>query len=267
MLQYVSGTLKIARIISIEDFDDMHIFIDAAHGTHRDMRGQTGGCVRFGLGVVNCRSNKQNLNSKSSTETELIGNSDYLPYPIWLVYFMGHRGYDVKRKLLHQDNQSMIGMLKNGKKSCGKQSRNLNLRIFWTTDKLRELGIDVVYCRTELMLGDFFTKPLQGNLFRRMRDVVMGAGSYDEDLMVKYEINKEMEVAGLVNNENSMKLNECDKKNKPKVILMTNRKERVGNRERRVSFSDGVKSVNERNELENTQRAMSYVEAVRRNIR
>jgi len=158
-------------------------------------------------------------------------------------------------------------MLKNGKKSCGKQSRHLNLRIFWTTDKLRELGIDVVYCKTELMLGDFFTKPLQGNLFRRMRDVVMGVGSYD-DLMVKYEINKEMEVAGLVNSENSMQLNkECDKKNKPKAILMTNRKERVGNKDKRVSFSDGVKSVNERNELKNTKRAMSYVEAVRRNIR
>ena len=154
------------------------------------MRGQTGGCVRFGLGVlVHCRSNKQNLNSKSSTETELIGNSDYyLPYPIWLVYFMEHQGYEVKRKLLHQDNQSTIRMLKNGKKSCGKQSRHLNLRIFWTTDKLRELGIDVVYCKTELMLGDFFTKPLQGNLFRRMKDVVMGVGSYD-DLLRNMDIS------------------------------------------------------------------------------
>ena len=27
---------------------------------------------------------------------------------------------------------------------------------------------------TTLMLGDYFTKPLQGNLFRRFRDVIMG---------------------------------------------------------------------------------------------
>ena len=30
------------------------------------------------------------------------------------------------------------------------------------------------YCPTDCMLGDFFTKPLQGKLFHDMRDVIMG---------------------------------------------------------------------------------------------
>ena len=34
--------------------------------------------------------------------------------------------------------------------------------------------MNVVYCPTEEMLADFFTKPLQGALFRKFRDVVMG---------------------------------------------------------------------------------------------
>jgi hypothetical protein len=29
------------------------------------------------------------------------------------------------------------------------------------------------YCPTEAMLADFFTKPLQGNLFHRLREVIM----------------------------------------------------------------------------------------------
>jgi hypothetical protein len=37
----------------------------------------------------------------------------------------------------------------------------------------------VVYCPTEQMLADFFTKPLQGNLFRRLKRVVMGHAHID----------------------------------------------------------------------------------------
>ena len=34
--------------------------------------------------------------------------------------------------------------------------------------------IDVQYCPTDKMIADFFTKPLQGSLFRKFRDVVLG---------------------------------------------------------------------------------------------
>jgi hypothetical protein len=34
--------------------------------------------------------------------------------------------------------------------------------------------MEIVYCPTEQMLADFFTKPLQGSLFRRLKAVVMG---------------------------------------------------------------------------------------------
>jgi len=34
--------------------------------------------------------------------------------------------------------------------------------------------VGIEYCPTGIMLRDFFTKPLQGSLFRKMWDVVMG---------------------------------------------------------------------------------------------
>ena len=37
----------------------------------------------------------------------------------------------------------------------------------------------VRYCPTLLMLADFFTKPLQGNLFRKFRDVLLGQAHVD----------------------------------------------------------------------------------------
>jgi hypothetical protein len=41
-------------------------------------------------------------------------------------------------------------------------------------DRIKTENIRIVHCPTEIMLADFFTKPLQGSLFRKFRDVLMG---------------------------------------------------------------------------------------------
>jgi len=179
VLQYVRGTLTMPRILSMGTVANMDIFIDASHACHPDMKGQTGGCVIMGDGVIHSRSSKQTINSKSSTESELIGVSDYLPYPIWLMYFYESQGYVIGKRTLYQDNQSTMKLLRNGRKSSGKQTRHISIRHFWNTDRIKEHNVDVVYCPTESMLGDFFTKSLQGSLFRRMRDVVQGVSKIE----------------------------------------------------------------------------------------
>ena len=34
--------------------------------------------------------------------------------------------------------------------------------------------IEVKYCPNQLMIADYFTKPMQGNKFRMFRDLIMG---------------------------------------------------------------------------------------------
>ena len=63
--------------------------------------------------------------------------------------------------------------MKNGKMSCGRNSRHIDVRYFFAKDRVDTEGIDIVYCPTEQMLADFFTKPLQGSLFRRFKAVLM----------------------------------------------------------------------------------------------
>jgi hypothetical protein len=41
-------------------------------------------------------------------------------------------------------------------------------------DRLQSEKIEVVHCPTEAMLADFLRKPLQGSLFRKNRDVLLG---------------------------------------------------------------------------------------------
>jgi hypothetical protein len=37
------------------------------------MRGHTGGAMSFGTGIIHGKASKQKLNTKSSTETEVVG--------------------------------------------------------------------------------------------------------------------------------------------------------------------------------------------------
>ena len=48
-----------------------------------------------------------------------------------------------------------------------------------TLDIFEREDIKIEYCPTELMVADYFTKALQGNLFRAMRDTIMGLESFD----------------------------------------------------------------------------------------
>ena len=136
MLEYIHRTIEMKRILSMSNMEVMNIYIGASHGIHWNRRGQTGGCISMGQGVLHARSNKQGINTKSSTETEFMGNSEYLPYAIWLLKFLEHQGYVMKQKILHQDNESAIRLLKNGVISCTKRSRHVDIRYFWTTDRI-----------------------------------------------------------------------------------------------------------------------------------
>ena len=52
------------------------------------MKSHTGGAMSFTLGILNAKSQKQQLNVKSSTKAEVVSASDYLPCIIWVSKFM-----------------------------------------------------------------------------------------------------------------------------------------------------------------------------------
>jgi hypothetical protein len=111
---------------------------------------------------------------KSSTEGEIVGTSDFLPNMIWCRMFLEAQGIKLKENILYQDNKSAMLIERNGKRSSGKNTKHMDNCYFWIKDRLNNERIQVEYCPTEIMLADFFTKPLQGSLFRKFRDVVLG---------------------------------------------------------------------------------------------
>jgi hypothetical protein len=87
---------------------------------------------------------------------------------------MTGQGYDVKDNVLFQDNKSSTLLEKNGKASRIKRTKHINIGYFFITDRVSKEEVSVVWCPTGDMIGDYATKPLQGALFRKFRDHIMG---------------------------------------------------------------------------------------------
>ncbi len=149
-------------------------WVDGSFGVHPNMRGHTGGGLSMGRGFPISMSTKQKLNTRSSTESELVAVDDCMPAVLRTRYFMKAQGYDVRETIVYQDNQSAILSEKNGKASSSKRTKHINIRYFFVTDRVATGELTLVWCPTDDMIGDFFTKPNQGALFTKFRDMIMG---------------------------------------------------------------------------------------------
>jgi hypothetical protein len=127
----------------------------------------------LGKGALMLTSTRQKLNTRSSTETELVGADGMMPQSMWTNYFMAVQGYGLAQTIIYQDNQSAILLENNGKMSSGKRTKHANIRYYFIKDQINKKELSVEYCPTGQMTADFFTKSLQGKLFFKFRKAIM----------------------------------------------------------------------------------------------
>jgi hypothetical protein len=96
-----------------------------------------------------------------------------MPQVLWTNYFLKHQGYETTDTVMHQDNKSTILLANNGRASSSKRTRHINIRYYFVTDRISGKELRLEYCPTKQMVADFFTKPLQGQLFYNLRAEVM----------------------------------------------------------------------------------------------
>jgi len=149
-------------------------YADVGFAIHPDFKSHTGGALTFGKGCPLNYSRKQRLNTRSSTDSELVGGDDMVQMILWTDQFMEAQGYPVKDNILYQDNKSTILLLNNGKSSSTKRTRAINIRYFFLTDQIQKGKLRVAYCPTGKMVADFHSKPLQGTLFKTFKRQILG---------------------------------------------------------------------------------------------
>ncbi len=80
-------------------------YVNVSFAVHSNMHGHTGGGMTMGRGFPISVSTKQKLNTKSSTESELVGIDNMMPIIQWTCYFLLSQGYGVIENLLLQDKK------------------------------------------------------------------------------------------------------------------------------------------------------------------
>jgi Reverse transcriptase (RNA-dependent DNA polymerase) len=177
VMQYLQGTLDLKLTLSADGSGVVQWWVDAAYGVHYDMKSHTGGTLSMGKGSIYSYSSTQKLVSRSSTEAELIGVDDLMPQMMWTGYFLKAQGVAVVDTVLYQDNKSSMLLEKNGRASSGKRTRHIDIRFYFVADRVANGDLRIEHCPTEEMVADYFTKPLQGALFYRLRDHIMNIDS------------------------------------------------------------------------------------------
>ena len=163
MVEYLKGTPDLHLVLSMNSgIPVAKWFIDADFVVHGDFKSHTGSCLMLGDDAVISSSSKQKLNTRSSTEAELVGCDDAIGKILWTLRL---QGFAPQQNIIYQDNQSAILLEKKGFSSAGKWMRHINVRYFFIKDCVDRGEVIVEYCNTKNVIADFLTKPLQGKAF------------------------------------------------------------------------------------------------------
>jgi hypothetical protein len=134
LMRYSRGTRTMPLILSDNGSGILKWWVDASFAVHPNMRGHSRAGLSLGCGFTIVSSTKQKLNTRSSTETEIVEADGFIPAIYWTRYFMKAQGYGVKDNVLFQDNKSSILLESNGKDSSSKRTKHISTRYFFITD-------------------------------------------------------------------------------------------------------------------------------------
>ena len=172
-MEYLNGDTELGLTLSIGNNMNVNLFADASYGVHADGKSHSASVIKVGNSTVAARSSKQKIVTKSTTEAELVCASDMLSSAIWEKDFLTEQGYRDILIILHQDNLSTIKLAETGK-STSEKTRHVKVRYFFMKEKIDTGELKVCHTGTKDMIADILTKPLQGELFQRLRSALLG---------------------------------------------------------------------------------------------
>ena len=114
LIRFLRSTKNLYLTLEATHLSIVRWWADATFASHPDMKSHTGGAMTLGKGMIQCISQKQKLNTLSSTEAELVGANDVLSHLLWTKNFMEAQGYkaELRRTLqvygVLDDEQSSV---------------------------------------------------------------------------------------------------------------------------------------------------------------
>jgi hypothetical protein len=143
-LCFLRDTRNDLHILEADRTGVIRWWVDASFVVHPDMKSHTSAVMSMGKGCMYAVSCRQQLNTTSSTESELVGVSDGMGLILWTQWFLEAQGYNVRDNIVHQDNQSAILLENNGRMSSSKQTRHIDIHYFFVTDHIKQKNLRIV---------------------------------------------------------------------------------------------------------------------------
>ena len=170
---YLNGCPALGLTLRATDGIRVIAYVDASFATHADCKSHTGGFITMGTAPIYVTSTKQETVANSSGVGEFLGLSGMVPQIIWVRDFLIEQGYDMGPAKIFEDNMAAIALAARGYSNSAR-TKHIAIRYFFVKDRIDAGEIEIEHLGTAQMLADYLTKPLQGELFRRMRDGLMG---------------------------------------------------------------------------------------------
>jgi hypothetical protein len=167
VIKYLRLTIFILLVLGWDGTGQLTWSVDASFAVHIDMRSHTSAVLLLGQGALMSMSLKQKINTKSSTEAELVGVNDTTNFVEWIQLFVDQQissinndsvlkkiGSDV---VIQQDSTSTIQLENNRQASSTKRTCHINIIYFYVTSKIKEGSIRAIYHPQKQMVSDYLT--------------------------------------------------------------------------------------------------------------
>ncbi|KAG9225191.1 hypothetical protein CCMSSC00406_0007022 [Pleurotus cornucopiae] len=156
VFRYIKGTLTLALTLG---GDTLVGYSDADFASHMDRRSISGFCFFIGSGVISWSSKKQPLVTLSSVESEYVALTHAAKELIWLQRLI--QELFVKLNLptiLYCDNQGAITISKDS--TFHMCMKHIDTRFHFIRQTVNDDQAQIIYCPTDKMIADIFTKSL-----------------------------------------------------------------------------------------------------------
>ena len=175
VLDYLVNTPELGLVLGGHGGVILYATVDASYGTHADRKSHTGCTLHIGKGsgAFMARSKKQTDTADSSTVAEFIATHLAAKEIMWartLLEEMGHP--QLEPTTLGEDNMSTIAMINN---DCnGQKTKHIEIRFNLIREQVQKLVIQLEHLRTQDMVSDILTKPLDPKPFLHLRSKLLG---------------------------------------------------------------------------------------------
>lgn len=174
ILRYLQGTKKYGIRFKSNGTGVLNLlgYSDADYAGDRLDRKSTSGFAFILCGaLVSWKTQKQVCTAVSSCEAEYYALKYAVMEAVWLRQILTELGFpQQKPTIMYEDNQGCIALAKNP--TNHQRSKHIDVAFHFSREKVQDHTIQIVYCATQYMLADFFTKPLRATIFERLRSAL-----------------------------------------------------------------------------------------------